>query len=288
MLKKSTIQLLRFPFSFFLMPVFCFALSMLSEINWYKAAVLFFILHVLVYPSSNGYNSLQDQDKGSIGGIEKPPSPDKQLSFITRLMDILAIIWMNQFFGWDKALWLLVYIVFSRLYSFRKIRLKKYPIIGYLTVVLNQGGLIFVLVSLVSSNIQFNEISPLLIVAAILLIGGFYPITQIYQHQQDKEDGVTTISMLLGKRGTFVFCGLLYAFAFSLLAFHFLSIQQIELFFILQVFFIPVILFFLFWAIQVWKDERNADFKRTMRMNWIASIASNGGFITLLILKHNG
>jgi 1,4-dihydroxy-2-naphthoate octaprenyltransferase len=203
-------------------------------------------------------------------------------------MDILAIIWMNQFFGWDKALWLLVYIVFSRLYSFRKIRLKQYPIIGYLTVVLNQGGLIFVLVSLVSSNIQFNEISPMLIIAAILLIGGFYPITQIYQHEQDKADGVTTISMLLGKRGTFVFCGLLYAISFSLLALYFNTIQSLYSFFILQLFFIPVIVFFLFWAFQVWKDARNADYKRTMRMNWIASIASNGGFITLLILKHFG
>jgi 1,4-dihydroxy-2-naphthoate octaprenyltransferase len=288
MLKKSTIQLLRFPFSFFLMPVFWFALSMQEKINWLASIALFFILHVLVYPSSNGYNSLQDQDKGSIGGLENPPLPDKQLSYITRLMDVLAIIWTNQFLGWDKALWLLIYIVFSRLYSFRGIRLKKYPIIGYLTVVLNQGGLIFVLVSLVSSNIHFNEISPLLIIAAILLIGGFYPITQIYQHEQDKADGVTTISMLLGKRGTFVFCGLLYAISFALLAFHFQSIQKIYLFFILQMFFIPVVVFFLFWAIQVWKDERNADFKRTMRMNWIASFASNLGFITLLILKHNG
>lgn len=288
MLKKSTLQLLRFPFSFFLMPVFWFALSVQDHIHWPESIVLFFILHVVVYPSSNGYNSLQDQDKGSIGGLENPPLPDKQLSNITWMMDVLAIIWMNQFLGWDKALWLLVYIIFSRLYSFRKIRLKKYPIIGYLTVVLNQGGLIFVLVSLVSSGIQLKEISPRLIIAAILLIGGFYPITQIYQHEQDKADGVTTISMLLGKRGTFIFCGLLYAIAFSLLAFHFQSIQKIYLFFILQIFFIPVIVFFLFWTTQVWKDKRNADFKRTMRMNWVASIASNLGFITLLILKHFG
>ena len=288
MLKKSTIQLLRFPFSFFLMPVFWFALSMLREIDWYRALVILFILHVLVYPSSNGYNCLQDQDTGSIGGLEHPPQPDLELNGLTRTMDTLAIVYSMIFLGVKYAIILVCYIFFSRLYSYRKIRLKKYPIIGYLTVVLNQGGLIFVLVSLVSSNIQFNEISPMLIIAAILLIGGFYPITQIYQHEQDKADGVTTISMLLGKRGTFVFCGLLYAISFSLLALYFNTIQSLYSFFILQLFFIPVIVFFLFWAFQVWKDARNADYKRTMRMNWIASIASNGGFITLLILKHFG
>jgi 4-hydroxybenzoate polyprenyltransferase len=216
MLKKSTIQLLRFPFSFFLMPVFWFALSMLREIDWYKAAILFFILHVLVYPSSNGYNSLQDQDKGSIGGLERPPQPDLELNGLTRTMDTLAIVY------------------------------------------------------------------------SMIFLGVKYAIILVYQHEQDKADGVTTISMLLGKRGTFVFCGLLYAISFSLLALYFNTIQSLYSFFILQLFFIPVIVFFLFWAFQVWKDARNADYKRTMRMNWIASIASNGGFITLLILKHFG
>lgn len=288
MIKKSTIQLLRFPFSFFLMPVFWFAVSMQEKVNWAPTWVLFFILHILIYPSSNGYNSLQDQDTGSIGGLEHPPKPDLQLQYVTRIMDILAIIWMYHFFGFQYALILLVYVIFSRLYSFRGIRLKKYPIVGYLTVVLNQGALIFVLASMISSGISFSTISPLLIIAATLLIGGFYPITQIYQHEQDKDDGVTTISMVLGKRGTFIFCGTLYSIAFACLAFYMQSAGELKQFFILQIFFLPVIVYFMTWAMAVWKDERNADFKRTMRMNWIASICTNAGFIFLLSMKSFG
>ncbi|WP_204268506.1 hypothetical protein, partial [Escherichia coli] len=74
---------------------------------------------------------------------------------------------------------------------------------------------------------------------------------QIYQHEQDKADGVTTISMLLGKRGTFIFCGLLYTIAFSCLGFYMQSIGAIKQFFILQIFFVPVIVYFLIWAIAV-------------------------------------
>lgn len=288
MIKKSTIQLLRFPFSFFLMPVFWFAVSMQDSVNWVYTWVLFFILHVVIYPSSNGYNSLQDQDTSSIGGLEHPPKPDLQLRYVTYIMDVLAIIWTYQFFGLRYTLIILVYISFSRLYSFRGIRLKKYPIIGYLTVVLNQGALIFVLSCMLSSGIPFQKISPLLIIAATLLIGGFYPITQIYQHEQDKADGVTTISMLLGKRGTFIFCGLLYTIAFSCLGFYMQSIGAIKQFFILQIFFVPVIVYFLIWAIAVWKDERDANFKRTMRMNWIASVCTNAGFIFLILKKSFG
>jgi 1,4-dihydroxy-2-naphthoate polyprenyltransferase len=288
MIKKSTIQLLRFPFSIFLMPVFWFAVSMQKQVEWQPTLILFFIIHLLVYPSSNGYNSLQDQDTGSIGGIENPPKPDVELREITRIMDVFAIIFLMIFLGGIYALILLTYIIFSRLYSYRGIRLKKYPIIGYLTVVLNQGGLIFVLVSMVSGGILFNAISPLLIISAILLIGGFYPITQIYQHEQDAADGVTTISMLLGKKGTFIFCGILYAIAFSLLGRYLQSIQSINLFFVLQIFFLPVIVYFLSWAIKVWKDERNADFKRTMQMNWIAAICTNLAFLSILIIKSIG
>ncbi|MEI6264403.1 MAG: UbiA family prenyltransferase [Sphingobacteriia bacterium] len=286
MLKKSTLQLLRFPFSFFLMPVFWFAISMQTNIDWYNATWIFIILHFIVYPSSNGYNSYMDRDKGSIGGIENPPEPLKELFYVSVVMDIIAIL-ASFYVSTLTACLLSIYIVFSRLYSYRGIRLKQYSVIGYLTVVLNQGTLVFAMVFMGVGN--HAVLPPLLpLVASAFLIGGFYPITQIYQHSADKADGVNTISLMLGKRGTFIFCGLIYSIAFALLFLYFTSINQLGLFFTLQIFFIPVIIYFLIWAIDVWNDERKADFKRTMRMNWIASIASNLGFITLLILKHNG
>jgi hypothetical protein len=40
---------------------------------------------------------------------------------------------------------------------------------------------------------------------ASLFIGSVYPLTQIYQHEADKKDGVTTISYKLGYVGTFFF-----------------------------------------------------------------------------------
>ena len=53
----STLRLLRLPFSFFLMPVYWFALSQVVEKDWTRAILIFVILHLLVYPASNGYNS---------------------------------------------------------------------------------------------------------------------------------------------------------------------------------------------------------------------------------------
>ena len=77
-----------------------------------------------------------------------------------------------------------------------------------------------------------------------LLIGGFYPLTQIYQHKQDKEDGVTTISSLLGYRKTFVFCAVVYSVAMLFVGYTFFSSLMIKEFFILAIFFLPILVVF--------------------------------------------
>src|SRR5687767_4649060 len=92
MITRSTLQLLRIPFSFFLSPIYFFSLSQVPQINWLKAVLIFFILHFLIYPTSNGYNSYMDMDTESIGGLEKPPPPAKDLFITTIILDILAIL----------------------------------------------------------------------------------------------------------------------------------------------------------------------------------------------------
>jgi 1,4-dihydroxy-2-naphthoate octaprenyltransferase len=285
--KRSTIQLLRFPFSFFLMPVFWFALSCVNAIDIQKATLIFFIVHLLLYPSSNGYNSYMDRDTESIGGIKHPMAPEKELFYVTMAMDLVAIglsFFVSAFF----TTLLTCYIICSRLYSYRGVRLKKYPIIGYLTVILNQGGLMFLMVYSGSSIAQNGSLPWLGMTAACFLIGGFYPITQVYQHAADKKDGVRTISILLGKKGTFVFCAFMYLVAFSILFLYYDQTGQLASFGVLQVFFIPVLVYFISWVWKVWRDESLADFFHTMRMNWLASACTNMGFITLLILHQFG
>ncbi len=285
--KRSTIQLLRFPFSFFLMPVFWFALSTVGQINMFKALLIFCIVHLLLYPSSNGYNSYMDRDTDSIGGIKNPMQPEKELFYVTVGMDALAIALAFTVSILFAEL-LICYIICSRLYSYRGVRLKKYPVIGYLTVILNQGGLLFLMVYQGSSALPLSAIPWPGMIAACFLIGGFYPITQVYQHESDKRDGVKTISILLGKKGTFVFCALMYLIAFAFLFFDYNRQGRLFSFGILQLFFLPVLVYFFWWVIKVWKDESLADFAHTMQMNWLASACTNLGFITLLILHQIG
>ena len=284
MLRRSTIQLLRFHFSFFLLPVYLFALSQVPAINVLNAALIFVILHLLVYPSSNAYNSYMDRDEGSIGGIEKPLQPTRQLFTVSVLMDICSVALSLLVSGYF-ALGILLYILASRAYSYRGIRLKKYAVAGYLTVVIFQGAVTFFLVYHGSSEAKTLQVPEPGLLAASLLIGGFYPLTQVYQHEADHKDGVRTISMALGYRGTFVFTGIIYSCAMTVLFFYFTGIQKLENFLILATVMAPIVVYFFIWTAKVWKNVCYADFKHTMRMNLLASVCTNLAFLTLLILR---
>jgi 1,4-dihydroxy-2-naphthoate polyprenyltransferase len=269
------------------MPVFFFALSFVQEINMANTILAFFIIHFLLYPASNGYNSYMDRDTESIGGIEKPMQPTKELFYTTVAMDVAGIT-LSFLIAWWFACALFVYIICSRMYSYRGIRLKRFPVIGYLTVIINQGALIFAMVYYAAEKSQEAHLPVIALTAASFLIGGFYPITQVYQHKADKKDGVETISMLLGKKGTFIFCGIMYAIAFVLLFIQYRETNNINSFFVLQVFFVPVVIYFIKWLVDVWKNDAAASFKNTMRMNILAGTCTNLAFITLTIMNHIG
>ena len=285
MLLRSTIQLLRFHFSVFLLPVYLFALSQLPQINWKYAFLVFVILHLLVYPSSNGYNSYMDRDETPIGGLKKPMNPTKQLFYVTVIMDVLAIILSLQV-STLFTLCILLYILASRAYSYRRIRLKKYPFTGFLTVFIFQGAVIFFSVF---HGVQNNEslntpVFPCII--SSLLIGALYPLTQIYQHAEDKKDGVVSISYVLGKKGTFVFSMLFFLAATFLLYLRFKQLDELNHFYWYLLIMLPVVLFFLYWMLKVWRNDSAANFRNSMWMNILSTVCTTIFFTILILVKY--
>lgn len=280
MLQRSTLQLLRIHFSVFLLPVYLFALSEAESINPLQAVLVFVILHLLVYPASNGYNSYMDRDTSPIGGVENPMMPTRELFYVTIFLDLFALI-LSLFIGWLFAIGILAYIIASKAYSFRGIRLKQYPVTGYLTVIIFQGALTYYL-SYTGIQENVSEVSFEAMAAASLLVGGFYPLTQIYQHEADFKDGVRTISYSLGYKGTFIFCAVVYSIALGILFIHYNRKNELLNFFLLVSVMLPVLFYFFYWAIKVWRDRSAANFYYTMRMNTIASVCTNLAFLIIL------
>jgi 1,4-dihydroxy-2-naphthoate octaprenyltransferase len=284
MVSSSTIKLLRIPFSFFLSPIYFFSLAQVPDIDWGKAALIFFILHFLIYPASNGYNSYMDRDTESIGGLEKPPPPSPELFRVTVVLDCLGIL-LSLLIGSLFTAVMLLYIGASKAYSYRGIRLKRYPYLGYIVVIIFQGAATFWLVYY-GSNMEHTSWMPWQgLVICSLLVGGFYPLTQIYQHKQDIDDGVSTISYKLGYLGTFIFCTIIYLLAWVFMAQFFIQYKKGNQLLMVGIFFIPVIVYFIRWFVQVHRDQQEANFKNTMKMNWLAATCTNISFLILLIWR---
>lgn len=286
---RSTLLHLRIPFSYFLLPVYLFAVGVSPNFTEDSLLWTFLIIHLFLYPASNGYNSYFDKDEKSIGGLKNPPPVNKGLYYTSLAFDVVAIVLAYWKISFLFALMVLIYGLISKAYSHPAIRLKKRPIIGWITVGLFQGFFTFVM-SYVGVNhfdvehlMQAKVLLPATLTSVMLL--GNYPMTQVYQHEEDAAHGDTTLSMMLGIRGTFIFVQVVFALASLgfILYFNNYSSSHYSLVFVGAL--APVILFFMFWFAKVWRDPSRADFSNTMWLNFISATCLNGFFIYFFLIN---
>jgi len=271
----STFLHLRFFFSVFLLPVFFFALSQVPEINWNSAILTFIIWHLLVYPASNGYNSFFDKDEGSIALIEKPPPVDKSLYYFSLTLDLIALI-LTIFVGWALFFAVLIYGTFSKMYSHPSIRLKKYPFISFFIVFVFQGAFVYwstyASVSGMNSLYGWNLNFTIAGLICSCLIGATYPLTQVYQHEEDSKRGDKTLSLILGIRGSFYFSALLFLLSGILIFAYWYRLDLLTNFWLFLIISGPVFILFISWFVEVYKNPDDANFKKMSRMTLLSGL----------------
>jgi 4-hydroxybenzoate polyprenyltransferase len=287
MLSRSSWLHLRIPFSYFLLPIFLFSLSVSPNFNGQRIFWVFFILHFLLYPASNGYNSYFDKDEKSIGGLKNPPPTDKGLYYLSLLLDLLAIIagfvMLNTLF----AIMLIIYGLISKAYSHPSIRLKKHAFTSLLLTGVFQGFFTFIMCYVGVNNfplettLKHTVLSPAFL--STLMLWANYPMTQIYQHEEDSMRGDITVSIKFGIRGTFYFAASVFAIALTGFFIYFNNFfpEKYAIYFLLAV--SPILLYFLYWFALVLKDTAKADYDHTMRLNYISGTCLNIFFAYLFI-----
>ncbi|MEM9888099.1 MAG: UbiA family prenyltransferase [Bacteroidota bacterium] len=290
-MKKSTFLHLRIPFSYFLLPVFLFAWAIEPSVDWIDFWLVFIILHFLLYPASNVYNSYFDRDEKSIGGLKHPPKVSKEMYYYALLFDGLAILLGIIFINFSFAWMLLVYGLASKAYSHPSIRLKKYPWISWWIAGFFQGYFTFLMTyvglhggTLESTFTTYIQIPALL---SSILLWGAYPMTQIYQHEEDRRRGDQTLSLRLGVLGTFHFVAIAFsvaAIAYFTYFYHYFN-TRVGIFYLFSL--LPVLAFFAYWYLKTRKNEGAANFKNTMRLNLISASLLNIFFTLLAFTKYN-
>jgi 1,4-dihydroxy-2-naphthoate octaprenyltransferase len=283
MLSRSTLLHLRFSFSYFLLPVYLFALSISPNLNEQQLLWSFLILHLFLYPASNGYNSYFDKDEKSIGGLKNPPPVKKELYYVSLILDgiaiILGVLEISVLFG----VMLFIYGLVSKMYSHPLIRLKRYPIGGWLITGFFQGFFTFLMCYAGINNFDLETVLSVkvLIPAALtsIMLWGNYPMTQVYQHEEDARHKDYTLSLMLGVRGTFLFVEAVFVLAATGFVLYFESAYPGHFGIDFLVAMVPVFLFFTFWFYRVRKDKSKANFTNAMWLSFISATCLNGFFI---------
>lgn len=283
MLSRSSWLHLRIPFSYFLLPVFLFAVAISPNLNEPRLLWVFVTLHLFLYPASNGYNSYFDKDEKSIGGLKNPPKVDKGLYYLSLLFDLIALalgyFLINPLF----ALMLFVYGLVSKAYSHPMIRLKKMPVTGWVAAGLFQGAFTFLMCFIGVNNLPLQAcMHPHVLLPALLttvMLWANYPMTQVYQHEEDLKRGDKTLSVKLGIKGTFYFTATVFALAAALFTYYFLEFFTLKYVIAFFIALAPVLGYFLFWFIKVIRDESFANHRYTMLLNFISATCLNIFFI---------
>jgi 1,4-dihydroxy-2-naphthoate octaprenyltransferase len=198
---------LRLHFQLLLAPVFLWG-WLLAGGGLSRSVVLGFVaFHFFLYSGATAFNSFYDRDVGPVGGLERPPSVVPGLlpfSLAVQAVGALLAALVNLPFFLAYA----VFVGLSFAYSHPRIRWKAHTWTSLLVVGFGQGALAFMGAWAATRGEIASAWSPdgvLGAIAAVLLILALYPLTQLYQIDEDAARGDRTVAVVWGSSRCFAF-----------------------------------------------------------------------------------
>jgi 4-hydroxybenzoate polyprenyltransferase len=203
---KDLILHLRLHWQILLLPLFLWGFLLSGGRAAGLASVRFwlvlFIFHVLFYGGATALNSYYDRDEGPVGGLWDPPPVTDALLYFSVGAQVLGLVLI---FFVSRPLFVLAVVMgaIGLSYSHPAIRLKARPWASLLAVSFFQGmggtaaGWLF---AREDWTTLFTPTALLGLVSAALVITGFYPLTQLYQREQDRKQGVISFAVYAGER----------------------------------------------------------------------------------------
>jgi len=191
---------LRLPFQLTLAPIFLWGAFLARPDPVGRIALAFIAFHFFLYTGITAFNSWYDRDEGPIGGLEHPPAIHPSLLPLSLVLQAIGLI-LTLPVGGPFLLLYLIFVMLGVLYSHPRTRWKANPWLSALVVCGGQGGLGF-LAGWAAAHGQMasalGEVGLLGLLSAAFTTFGMYPLTQVYQIEEDARRGDRTLCVILG------------------------------------------------------------------------------------------
>jgi len=179
--------------------------------------IQFFNVHVLLFGGATAYNSWWDKDEGAIGGLKHPPKMEKWMHPASLLLMFTGWVW-SIFTGFEYAAVYGTSLLFFWLYSTPHARWKGKPLLSLAAIAVSTG-FNSVLLGLWAAGGVFNAAVLLSAVGASTILLSLYPVSQIFQIDEDRNRGDETFTAHYGLESTKKFFVISYLFGLSFLSF---------------------------------------------------------------------
>ncbi|MEX2455900.1 MAG: UbiA family prenyltransferase [Balneolaceae bacterium] len=254
---------------------------MSPEMNAQQYWLQFLNVHVLLFGGATAYNSWWDKDTGPIGGLKHPPKMELWMHRISLIMMFTGFIWAC-YIGWLYAMVYMISLILFWLYSTPHARWKGRPIISLFAIGISTG-FNSVLLGTISAGGSINQ--PILLVAlgASLILLSMYPVSQIFQQDEDLKRKDVTFTIVYGVKGMRNFFLINFALGLILLSVGVYNVSQ----FSAWVLFVGCCISGTFLAKIIFTLKGNInEYGKVMMAKTIASLSFALFFLIANVLKH--
>ena len=278
---------LRLTFNYVLAPLFVWGSFASGVVPDWKLWLGLAAFHVFLYGGTNMFNSYYDRDEGPIGGLERPPPVHRGLLFGSLALKMIGL-GLAFFVGVAFVVCYLLFMLYSVSYSHPAIRIKRRPVASALTVFVGQGIVGFAAGWFATGGTVEALAEPTALVAGLggsLFVSAIYPLTQIYQLEEDRRRSDMTLARWLGLDNSMRYILILLSVGAACVGFAFWQQGYPRQCGLLAIYFVGVLAYLRQLGQAVRSLDPLAIYRRVMRFNYVNSsvmlfvLAVTGGML---------
>lgn len=253
------------------------------DVEWSSFWVQFLNVHLLLFGGATAYNSYWDKDEGPIGGLQAPPPMSEWMWSASLLLQFVGL-WVAFYAG---ILFAGVYglsMLLFWLYSSPHARWKGTPLRSLVAIGISTGTNSVLLGYLAAGGESLSFDSVIASAGVALMVLSLYPISQLYQMEEDQQRGDQTFAIRFGFDGVILFFGISFVAGVMLVASAIGQLYMITggLFFVAGL----IIGAWIYYQLRS-LTSRRGDYATVMRIKYGTSLAFVVFLTILLVLKYS-
>lgn len=256
-----------------------------NTMNWWWFLIQFANVHLLLFGGATAYNSYWDKDKGSVGGLKNPPKMSHWMwpaSLFLQMAGLMVAMPMGNAF---LACYLFSMLLFW-LYSSPVFRWKGRPILSLIAIGISTGTN-SVILGYFAAATPSSVLETTVLVAAVgtaFTLLSLYPLSQIYQLDEDRERGDRTFALAYGKETVFLFYKISFGLGLLLISGSIITLHTLA-----GILFLVVgsLVGMGVWKMMKYVGSDKEDYSKVMHIKYGTSFAFVAFLIAALLLKHS-